>query len=285
MTFAGYQIDAVEAGRIRLDGGAMFGIVPRPLWQRRIEPDDRNRIPLAMRCLLLRGHGRTVLVDTGVGDKGDAKFDDIYGVDHGHSTLLGSLAALEVAPGDVTDVLFTHLHFDHCGGATRRTAAGDLEVVFPRADLWVGERHWAWAHESPREGASFLSDNLDPLQASGRLRLIEDGDAPFPNVALEVVDGHTQGQVLPRVTDGERSVFYPADLVPTAAHVSPLWIMAYDIEPLATLSEKESVLGRGAREGWAVVFEHDPVTAWARLVETPRGVALADERPDLPSEI
>ena len=285
MTLAGYQIDTVEAGRIRLDGGAMFGVVPRPLWERRIAPDDRNRIPLAMRCLLLRGHGRTVLVDTGVGDKGDDKFNDIYGVDHGDSTLLGSLAALGVAPGDVTDVLFTHLHFDHCGGATRRTDAGGLEVVFAGADLWVGEAHWAWAHESPREGASFLAENLDPLEASGRLRLIRPDDRPFPNVALEVADGHTRGQVLPRVTDGERSLFYPADLVPTAAHVSPLWIMAYDVEPLATLSEKEAVLGRAAREGWGVVFEHDPVTAWARVVETGRGVATADERPDLPPEM
>ncbi|MGB3541873.1 MBL fold metallo-hydrolase [Rubrivirga sp.] len=285
MTLAGYQIDLVETGRIRLDGGAMFGIVPRPLWERRIEPDERGRIPLAMRCLLLRGHGRTILVDTGVGDKGTDKFNDIYGVDLDHSTLLGSFTALEVGPGDVTDVLFTHLHFDHAGGATQRTQAGDLEVVFPNADLWVGERHWQWAKESPRESASFLAENLDPLGASGRLRLIGDGDEPFPNVALEVVDGHTIGQVLPRVTDGERSVFFPADLVPTAAHVSPLWIMAYDIRPLDTLSEKERLLDRAARENWGVVFEHDPVTAWSRIVDAERGVATFDERPDLPTEM
>ena len=285
MTLAGYQIDLVEAGRLRLDGGAMFGIVPRPLWERRIAPDDRNRISLAMRCLLLRGHGRTILVDTGVGHKGTAKFEDIYGVDHQHSTLEGSLADLEVGLEDVTDVLFTHLHFDHAGGATRRTDAGDLEVVFPRADLWVGARHWRWAHESPREAASFLPENLDPLEASGRLRLLEDVGRPFPNVDLEVVDGHTVGQVLPRVTDGERSLFYPADLVPTAAHVAPLWIMAYDVEPLSTLSEKERILTRAAREDWGLVFEHDPAVAWARVVETERGVVSSGERPDLPPEM
>ncbi len=153
------------------------------------------------------------------------------------------------------------------------------------ADLWVGESHWKWAHESPREGASFLPENLDPLEASGRLRLFGRGDRPFPNVVFEVADGHTVGQVLPRVTDGDQSVFYPADLVPTAAHVTPLWIMAYDVEPLSTLSEKEAILGRAARESWGIVFEHDPVTAWARIVETERGVATSDERPDLPSEL
>ena len=291
MTLAGYQIDLVEAGRVRLDGGAMFGVVPRPLWERRIVPDERNRIPLAMRCLLLRGHGRVVLVDTGLGHKADAKFEEIYGVDHGHSTLLGSLAALGVEPQDVTDVLLTHLHFDHAGGASRRTDAGDLVLTFPRAAHYVSADHWAWAHESERERASFLPENLDPLEASGRLVLLDraalaDPETEWPsappNLAFEVADGHTVGQVLPRVTDGERSLFYAADLVPTAAHVAPLWIMAYDVDPLDTLADKQAVLARAAREGWLVVFEHDPRVASARVVATDRGFATADERPGLP---
>ena len=282
MTFAGYQIDPVEAGRVRLDGGAMFGIVPKPLWERRIPADDRNRIPLAMRCLLLRGHGRTVLVDTGVGDKQDAKFEDIYGVDHEHSTLVGSLAALGVAPGDVTHVILTHLHFDHAGGATRRADGGGLALTFPYAEHLVQRSHWAWAHDSPREGASFLPENLDPLEASGRLRLLDGDDAGLPNVSLHVVDGHTRGQQLVRVSDGERSLLHAADLVPTAAHVPLLWVMAYDVEPLSTIAEKERLLGRAAAEGWRLVFEHDPEIASARVVQTDKGFRTEDERADLP---
>jgi len=282
MTLAGYQIDFVEAGRLRLDGGAMFGIVPRPLWERRIPPDDKNRIPLAMRCLLLRGHGRTILVDTGLGHKADAKFEAIYGVDHAHSTLEGSLAQLGVAPEDVTDVLLTHLHFDHAGGATKRTQAGDLALTFPEADHYVQAAHWRWAHESVREEASFLAENLDPLDASGRLVLLDGEASPFEHVALHIVDGHTRGQQLPRVTDGERSVFFAADLVPTSAHVPLLWGMAYDVEPLDTIREKERLLADAAREGWTVVFEHDSEVATARVVETEKGFAAEDARPGWP---
>ena len=282
MNLAGYRIDLVEAGRVKLDGGAMFGIVPKPLWERRIPADDRNRIPLAMRCLLLRGHGRTVLVDTGVGDKQDAKFEDIYGVDHAHSTLLGGLEALGVGPEDVTDVVLTHLHFDHVGGATRRRADGGLEVTFPEATYHVQAEHWRWAHESPREGASFLSENLDPLEASGRLNLLDGPDAPFEGLELPVVNGHTRGQQLVLVRDGDRALLYAGDLVPTAAHVPLLWVMAYDVEPLETIREKERLLRRAAAGGWLVVFEHDPEIASARVVETGRGFRTEDERAGLP---
>jgi glyoxylase-like metal-dependent hydrolase (beta-lactamase superfamily II) len=282
MTLAGYQIDTVEAGRLRLDGGAMFGIVPRPLWERAAPPDDRNRITLAMRCLLLRGHGRTILVDTGLGHKADDKFSRIYGVDHDHSTLLGSLAALGVAPRDVTDVLLTHLHFDHVGGATRRTEAGDLALTFPDARHLVQRGHWAWAHESPRETASFLAENLDPIERSGRLVLLDGGASPFPGVELLLVDGHTRGQHLPLVSDGQRTLLYAADLIPTAAHVAPLWVMAYDIEPLVTLREKTDLLARAADERWLVVFEHDPEVACARIERAGAGYTAADAAASLP---
>ena len=285
MTLAGYQIDLIEAGRVRLDGGAMFGIVPRTLWERRIPPDDRNRIPLAMRCLLLRGHGRTILVDTGLGHKTDAKFDAIYGVDHEHSTLLGSLRQRGVAPEDVTDVILTHLHFDHAGGATTRQPDGTLGLTFPNADHHVQRAHWAWAHASPRESASFLAENLDPLDASGRLVLRDGDDLPAPGLALHVVDGHTRGQQLVRVTDGARSLLHAADLVPTAAHVPLLWVMAYDVEPLATIAEKEALLTRAAAEGWTLVFEHDPEIATARVVQTERGFATEDEQPGWPGVV
>lgn len=281
MTLAGYQIDLVEAGRLGLDGGAMFGIVPRPLWERHVPPDDRNRIPLAMRCLLLRGHGRVILVDTGLGHKEDEKFERIYAVDHGHSTLLGSLAALGVRPADVTDVVLTHLHFDHVGGATARGDDGTLRLTFPDATHHVQGSHWAWAHESEREAASFLPHNLDPLDASGRLQLADGAEAPFPNVEFLVVDGHTRGQQLVKVSDGERTLLYAADLIPTAAHVPLLWIMAYDVEPLATLREKERVLAEAVAGGWTLVYEHDPAAAASEVRRTDRGFEAVELREDL----
>ena len=282
MTLAGYQIDLVHTGTLGLDGGAMFGIVPRPLWERQVAPDDANRIQLAMRCLLLRGHGRTVLVDTGLGDKTDAKFDRIYAVDRTH-TLLDSLDALGVAPGDITDVVLTHLHFDHAGGATRRTEGGDLVLTFPNATHYVQRVHWEWAHESPREQASFLAENLDPLEASGRLHLLDEGESPLPDVRLVVVDGHTRGQQLPIVTDGDTTLFYAGDLVPTAAHVPLLWVMAYDVEPLKTVEEKTSLLGQAADEGWLVVFEHDPIHAVGRVEAGERGFSATDLGAALPA--
>lgn len=282
MTIAGYQVDVVEAGRLRLDGGAMFGIVPRPLWERRCPPDDRNRITLAMRCLLLRGHGRVILVDTGVGDKGDAKFEGIYAVDHDHSTLLGSLGALGVAAADVTDVVLTHLHFDHAGGATVRDGAGRLAPTFPGARYYVQRSQWEWAHESQREAASFLSENMDPLAEAGQLVLLDGAWGPWTGCVFHIVDGHTRGQQLIRLFENGRSVLFAGDLVPTSAHVPLLWGMAYDVEPLKTLDEKKRVLERAADEGWTVVFEHDPEVVSARVVRTAKGFAVVDPSPTLP---
>ena len=282
MTIGGYRLDPVHAGVLGLDGGAMFGIVPKALWARKSPADDRNRIPLAMRCLLLRGHGRTVLIDDGLGDKYDDKFAGIFAVDRSEHDLLPSLAALGVAPEDVTDVVLTHLHFDHCGGSTRRGEDGALTTTFPNATYHVQRRHWAWAHESPREGASFLTENLEPLAASGQLQLLDPGDAPLPGMELLVVDGHTRGQHLPLLLGDGGPLLFAADLVPTAAHVPLLWIMAYDVAPLDTLTEKERILGRAAEEGWTLFFEHDPSTATARVERTDRGGFRAvDLRPGL----
>lgn len=276
MQHGDYRVDAVEAGALRLDGGAMFGIVPRALWQRQAPPDDENRIPLAMRCLLLRGHGRTALVDCGLGDRYDEKFARIYGVAHERGAFLAALAARGVAPEDVTDVLLTHLHFDHAGGATRLDEAGRLVPTFPNATYHVQRRHWAWAHASPREGASFLREHMEPLEAHGVLNLLDGAAGPLPGVELLVVDGHTRGMQLPLVHGGEAPLLYAADLLPTAAHAPLLWIMAYDVAPLDTLAEKERLLTRAAAEGWTVAFEHDPAVARARIAHTARGFEAVD---------
>ena len=278
MNLGGYTVHTLEADRFGLDGGAMFGIVPRALWARRIEPDAQNRIPMTARCLLLEGHGRVILVACGVGGKDDAKFRSIYGVDDAEHNLHGSLAAAGFSAADVTDVVLTHLHFDHCGGATERDGSGALRVTFPNARHHVQRRHWDWAHTSPREGASFLAENLEPLAASGALVLADGPGEVAPGVRTLVVDGHTRGQQLVAVGEGDETVLFAADLLPTAHHVPLLWIMAYDVAPLDTLGEKERILTRAAQEGWTVVFEHDAETAVGHVEHTERGFRAVETR-------
>lgn len=266
-----YDIRPISAGALRLDGGAMFGIVPKALWNRQAEADEQNRIALAMRCLLVRGHGRTVLVDCGLGDRFDDKFARIYGVEHPADTFERALAAQGVAPADVTDVFLTHLHFDHAGGSTRRDEAGALVPAFPNATYHVQRRHWEWAHASPREGASFLKEHMEPLAEYDRLNLLAEGASPLPDIEVLIVDGHTRAMQLPLFHGGEQPLLFAADLIPTAAHAPLLWIMAYDIAPLDTIAEKERILTRASDEEWAVAFEHDPTCARARIAKTERG--------------
>lgn len=254
-----YALFPIEAGRFKLDGGAMFGIVPKPLWEKRIPADERNRITLAMRCLLLVGNGKVILIDTGIGDKHEAKFADIFGIDHEHSTLEGSLAQLGYAPEDVTDVILTHLHFDHCGGATRRD--GDrIIATFPNATYHVQHEHWEWAMQpNVRERASFLKENFEPLakDSTARLNLLAGGGEFAEGIELLVVNGHTRAMQVVKVCDEQSTLLFAADLVPTAAHVPLPWVMAYDIEPLRTIQEKERILGEAADKGWLLFFEHD----------------------------
>ncbi|MDX1438713.1 MAG: MBL fold metallo-hydrolase [Rubricoccaceae bacterium] len=277
MNLAGYQLDIIHAGFLRLDGGAMFGIVPKPLWERRIPADDKNRILLAMRCLLLRGHGRTILVDNGVGDKYTEKFGEIYGVDVEEHSLLTSLESTGVHPDEVTDVVLTHLHFDHAGGSTTRNEEGKLELVCQNATHHIQKSHWEWAKESPREQASFLPENIDPIGKSGRLNLLEGEETPFPNISMIVVNGHTRGQQLPLIRGENETLLYAADLLPTTAHIPLLWIMAYDVEPLETLEEKTRVLQRAAQGNWRIFFEHDPEIATGRIEATERGYGVVNE--------
>lgn len=281
MTLGGYQLDIIHAGFLRLDGGAMFGIVPKNLWQRRIPADEQNRIPLAMRCLLLRGHGRTILIDNGLGDKYDEKFGSIFGVDQESFDLHRSLEAVGVAARDITDVVLTHLHFDHAGGSTTLDKEGELTLTFPNATHYLQRAHWTWAHESPRDQASFLAENLDPLEASGKLCFLDGAETPFPGIRMLVVDGHTRGQQLPVITGEEGTLLYVADLLPTSAHIPLQWIMAYDVAPLDSLAEKKRVLDEVVDGEWIVFYEHDPEIAIGRIVRTDRGYAMEDPRSDL----
>lgn len=260
-----WTVRTVEAGHLWLDGGSMFGSVPKPLWSRTNPPDERNRIRLAMRCLLAQGHGRTVLVDVGLGEKFPEKLRDIYRVES-EPSLLVSLAAAGVAPGDVTDVVLTHLHFDHAGGSTVNTPEGP-RPTFPTARWWVQRRNWDNAHApNPRERASYMPENYDALADGGRLELLDGATTLWPGFGVEPVDGHTRGQQVVHITGGGKSLWYVADLIPTAAHVRIPFVMGYDVAAIETMAEKRAVLTRAVSEQAWVVLEHDPDTALARPV-------------------
>lgn len=285
------RVITVDAGRVRLDGGAMFGVVPKPLWERRIPADDRNRIPLAMRCLLIQKGEETLLVDSGAGNKEGEKFRDIYGLENeGDPTRLEDrLRAWGVAPGDVDRVLCTHLHFDHAGGAVAADAEGELRPAFPNARYVIRRGEWEFAHrDNERIQASYLPHNFELLDEEGLIDFIEEDAEVAPGVHMVRTPGHTPHHQSVRIEAGDDVLLYLADLVPTSAHVPLPWIMGYDVEPLVTLEAKREVLGRAGAEGWVLIFEHDPEVAygWARPREEGDGCELVspvqDEGPPEP---
>jgi len=266
-----YELHAIDAGALRLDGGAMFGVVPKPLWEKSTPADEANRIAMCMRVLLLRGDGRTILVDTGAGDKVSDKMVSIYAFDPPHGRLLSSLASHGIAPEDVTDVIFTHLHFDHAGGAVTRDGDG-YRPLFPRARHYVQREHLAWALKpSDRDRASFLPENFQPLSEAGLIDTVDGAVELFPDIHLLPVHGHTFAQQLVRVVGGERPLLFAADLVPMSAHVPAPWIMGYDLQPLVTLREKQQLLAEAARTGEVLIFEHDPFVEAATIEHGERG--------------
>lgn len=255
-----FEIYAVESGRFRLDGGAMFGVVPKTLWQRSIEPDEKNRILMAMRCLLIKSgiSGKIYLVDNGTGTKFDEKMSRIYDLDYDHSDLVGSLEACDVLPDDITDIIFTHLHFDHCGGTTYYDQTGNLRHRFKNARYHVNRRHLDNAmNPNAREKASFLNDNIDPISTSERLHTVDDLHEFEEGLTTLTVEGHTIGQQLPVIERAGKKLVYAADLIPTHVHVPLPWIMGYDMQPLKTLAEKENFLKLASANGWYLFLEHD----------------------------
>lgn len=279
-TLGAYTLHVIETGRFGLDGGAMFGIVPKPLWSRRIDADEQNRIPLAMRCLLLTSPERTVLVDCGLGDTFDGtKYRDIYAVDTETSSLLDSLASVGVAPEDVTDVILTHLHFDHCGGATQEGPTG-RETTFPNATYHVQRDHWQWAVDSnPKEQGSFRRPTFLPIEEHGQLHRVDGEGEVLPGINVLLANGHTHAQQMVKITGSGTTLVYVADLLPTSHHLAPAWTMAYDIRPLVTIDEKQTFLERAVEAEWNLFFEHDPDVEVASLERTDRGIAICDPRP------
>jgi glyoxylase-like metal-dependent hydrolase (beta-lactamase superfamily II) len=281
-TVGDLRIHALDAGSQKLDGGAMFGVVPKPLWERRIPADERNRIPLAMRCLLVETPDALVLIDNGAGNKEEPKFLDIYGIDNapagtGPTRLEDALAQAGFTSDDVDIVINTHLHFDHAGGNTFRAPDGAVGLSFQRARYVVQVGELEWAHvRNERIQASYLPANFDPVVEAGRMDAVAGDVEVVPGVRLFRTPGHTPHHQSVLVTSGGETACFLADVVPTSAHLPLPWIMGYDVEPLVTLESKRTLLQRARTESWLLIFEHDPVTPWGRLAaDESRPVLLA----------
>ena len=273
MQLGAYQIELLETGRFGLDGGAMFGVVPKVLWERSYHPaDEKNRIPMAARSLLIRTEDKVILVDTGNDPKGNEKFRSIYKIDTSRYSLKKSLARFGLSPEDVTDVILTHLHFDHCGGATTLLENGEVVPTFPNATYYVQEEQLLWAREpTEKDRASFLKENFEPLAEAGRLETLAGDGEIFRGIFVQTFYGHTKALQAVRIETPDGILFFPSDLCPTAAHVPYPYIMAYDNFPLTTLAEKKSVFPQAYEEHWLIVFQHDAFIQAGTLDAHPKG--------------
>ncbi|MFD2866635.1 MBL fold metallo-hydrolase [Mucilaginibacter antarcticus] len=271
------KLHTIDTGFFKLDGGAMFGVVPKVIWNRTNPADANNLCTWAMRCLLVEDGDRLILIDTGIGDKQDDRFLSHYYL-HGDATLEGSLAKLGFHRNDITDVFLTHLHFDHVGGAVIRQ--GDkLLPAFKNAVYWSNSKHWDWAiNPNEREKASFLKENILPIQASGQLKFIEaHHHASFTNnISVKFVYGHTESMMLPLINYKDKQILYMADLLPSVGHLPLPYVMAYDMFPLQTLAEKKLILDEALTKNYILFLEHDPINECCTLQRTEKGVRLGE---------
>jgi glyoxylase-like metal-dependent hydrolase (beta-lactamase superfamily II) len=268
------RLSVINTGFFKLDGGAMFGVVPKSIWNKTNPADDKNLCTWAARCLLIEDGKRLILVDNGIGDKQSPEFFKHYYI-HGDDTLLTSIAKAGYSPSDVTDMFLTHLHFDHCGGGVKKD--GDkLSLVFPNATYWSNKLHWELAvNPNPREKASFLKENILPMQESGRLRLIEaNAPSPIPQFDILHVDGHTEQMMIPMVHYKDKTICFVADLIPSSSHIPLAYVMGYDTRPLITMAEKEKFLKEAAARNYVLFFEHDPAIECCTVKQTDKGVRV-----------
>jgi len=272
---------AIQAGGQRLDGGAMFGVVPKPLWEKRIPADDRNRIQLGMRCLLIEHPDGLLLIDTGAGNKETAKFLDIYGIENegqeSRTALEDGIRAAGHTPEAVSVVINTHLHFDHAGGNTFTDRAGELAISFPNAEYFVQRGEYDYAtHTNERTAASYFERNYVPVERAGKLQLLQGDTEVMAGVRVVVTPGHTPFHQSVLVTSGAERACFLGDIAPTAAHLPLPWIMGYDVEPLVTLETKRRLFAQALAEEWLLIFEHDAVKPWGRIAHDGKSYSLVE---------
>ena len=272
------KLYTIETGFFKLDGGAMFGVVPKSIWQRTNPADENNLCTWAMRCLLVQDADRLILIDNGIGYKQDERFLKHYHL-HGDDTLERSLSKNGFSKDDITDVFLTHLHFDHCGGSIERLDDGSLVPAYKNATYWSNKEHWDWAvHPNDREKASFLKENILPIQESGQLKFIDttDGIAFTEHISIRFAYGHTDAMMLPQISYGDKTILYMADMLPSIGHIPIPYVMAYDMFPLKTLNEKKKFLEEALQNNYILFLEHDPVNECCTLQETEKGIRVKD---------
>ncbi|HEY9006093.1 MAG TPA: MBL fold metallo-hydrolase [Ohtaekwangia sp.] len=265
------NLHVINTGLFKLDGGAMFGVVPKSIWQKTNPADENNLCTWAMRCLLIEDGNKLTLIDNGIGDKQDAKFFSHYYL-HGDDSLIRSLNKKGFAEPDITDMFLTHLHFDHCGGGVRYENS-KLEMTFRNARYWSNADHWQWAtRPNPREKASFIKENILPMEQSGQLHFVEGSSSPAGDIYY--VSGHTDKMMIPRIRYKNYTLCYMADLLPSVGHIPLPYVMGYDTRPLLTLEEKEKFLNEAADNGYILFLEHDPLNECCTVKHTEKGVRL-----------
>jgi len=277
MKIGSYELHQIDTGRFALDGGAMFGIVPKTIWNKLNPADDENRIDLALRTLLITGNNRNILVDNGIGTKFSEKYTKIYKIDHSKYNLDYSLKKFNLETSDITDVILTHLHFDHAGGSTYRED-GELKLTFPNATYYVQKANYEWAlTPNDKERGSYLKENFIPVLEKGKLQLVEGKFELMPHIDVIISNGHTVGLQLVKVSDGRNTLVYCADLIPTTSHIKIPYIMGYDIEPLKIMQEKKELLSLACDDSWTLFLEHDVMIEAVKVKKTEKGFEIREK--------
>ena len=273
-----FKVFAIESGFFRLDGGAMMGSVPKVLWEKTNTPDSANRIELALRCLLVDDGKNIVLIESGIGEKNSEKFNDMFAINHKEFSLSNTLSKYNYYNKDITHVILTHLHFDHSGGAINKDINGHLSPAFPNAKYYISKRNWeAGINPSPRDRASYLLENYIPLMEKGVVELVDDDSEIIDGISNYMVDGHTIGQQLIKVSDNNKTIVFCSDLIPLKSHLKLPWIMGYDLNASLTLKEKEKFLDIASNKNWLLFFYHDPNTVAVRINKEDKYYKVIDE--------
>lgn len=272
-----FELTALSDGTYYLDGGAFFGVVPKVLWSKRLPSDEKNRVPTGLNSVLVRGAGKNILIETGVGNKLPEKMVQIYGQP---AKLIEALNGIGVSPEDVDIVINSHLHFDHCGWNTSRSG-GKIVPTFPKAKYYAQEGEWKHAHEGQRDTVSYLHENYDPLVESGRMQLLRGNQEIVPGVSVEVFPGHTRDMQAITIRSGGKTACYISDLIPTSVHVEVNWVMGFDLYPIETIESRKRYYSRAIPENWLTMFTHDPYVPWGYLRKDERGKIVAKEEVSL----